>query len=247
MIALKGYNLIATKKALYDDPPVIIVCAHYDTFYNTVGAKDNGSGVAAMLTLSKAFAAMEPYKNTELRFIAFAGEEYDDVGSAGYVDSLTTAEARRVLAVFNIDLIAVEEGAANIALCCNTLGGRRSDGSYLAGGDGAPVDNSVSIAFSKAFWALGGFTEQQRDVDFCLPRHWGEGDHTAFHNAYIDAATICFQGNVSVGGAWPADMHAPEDNLDKQFDMGRTQHALNVLALAIDSLATEHEYGDVAE
>lgn len=234
-------NVIAVKKARNADPAIIILCAHYDSSYETVGAKDNASGMAAVLTLSEAFAKTEAYPDTELRFIAFDGEEYGELGSTVYVNSLTIGEGARVLAVFNIDILAVEEGAADVALSCNTLGGRRV-GAYLMGYEDSPVSNQASLAFEKAFRALGGFEDLEWGIDFCIPRHWGAGDNVTFHNAYIDAATICFQGNMAAEGAWPEDMHTPEDDLNKRFDLERTQYALDVLCRAVDGLAADHEY-----
>jgi Zn-dependent M28 family amino/carboxypeptidase len=52
---------------------VVIVGAHYDSLGGTVGADDNGSGVAALLALARAFAHRLPART--LRFVAFANEE----------------------------------------------------------------------------------------------------------------------------------------------------------------------------
>lgn len=52
---------------------VVIVGAHYDSVELTVGADDNGSGVAALLALARTFARAHP--SATLRFVAFANEE----------------------------------------------------------------------------------------------------------------------------------------------------------------------------
>lgn len=52
---------------------VVLVGAHYDTAWNNPGANDNGSGVAAMLELSRFFARQRPART--LRFVAFVNEE----------------------------------------------------------------------------------------------------------------------------------------------------------------------------
>lgn len=52
----------------------LILCAHYDTRYGTVGAMDNASGVAVLLTLVEQFAIAPP--GISLEFIAFSSEEY---------------------------------------------------------------------------------------------------------------------------------------------------------------------------
>jgi hypothetical protein len=52
---------------------VVIVGAHYDSVRGTVGADDNGSGVAGLLALARVFARRHPART--LRFVAFANEE----------------------------------------------------------------------------------------------------------------------------------------------------------------------------
>jgi Zn-dependent M28 family amino/carboxypeptidase len=50
---------------------IIIVGAHYDTVVGSPGADDNGSGVAAMLEISRRLTASQK----TVRFVAFANEE----------------------------------------------------------------------------------------------------------------------------------------------------------------------------
>lgn len=52
---------------------MILVGAHYDSVYGCPGANDNGSGVAALLELSRVLK--ETPVNTSLRFVAFVNEE----------------------------------------------------------------------------------------------------------------------------------------------------------------------------
>jgi Zn-dependent M28 family amino/carboxypeptidase len=52
---------------------IVIVGAHYDTVDGSPGADDNGSGVAALLALARAFAHEHPRQT--IRFVAFANEE----------------------------------------------------------------------------------------------------------------------------------------------------------------------------
>jgi hypothetical protein len=64
----------------------IVVGAHYDTVLGSPGANDNGSGVAALRAIAHALAG-KPTKR-QLRFVAFANEEYgfqtDGMGSRVY-------------------------------------------------------------------------------------------------------------------------------------------------------------------
>lgn len=52
---------------------IIIVGAHYDTHQKSPGANDNGSGIAALLELARAFAGKRLSRT--LRFVAFTNEE----------------------------------------------------------------------------------------------------------------------------------------------------------------------------
>ena len=52
---------------------IILLGAHYDTVEGSPGANDNGSGVAALLELSRLLRGSEPSRT--LRFVAFANEE----------------------------------------------------------------------------------------------------------------------------------------------------------------------------
>ena len=54
-------------------PEIVLVGAHYDSVVGCPGANDNGSGVAALLSLARRFAGKTPGKT--LRFVAFVNEE----------------------------------------------------------------------------------------------------------------------------------------------------------------------------
>ena len=87
---------------------IVILGGHYDTVPNVVGAHDNGSGTAILLTL-----AQELSKNNfqfTLRFIAFGSEELGLRGSQFYVDSLSTEEQSRIIAMLNFDAL----GSGNV-------------------------------------------------------------------------------------------------------------------------------------
>jgi hypothetical protein len=78
-----------------------IVCAHYDTFYNTVGAYDNGSGTVALLALARQWAEQKPAR--DIRLVFFTAEEWHLGGSRHYVASLDAAERDQIDFVLNLD------------------------------------------------------------------------------------------------------------------------------------------------
>ena len=52
---------------------IVVIGAHYDSVRGSPGANDNGTGVAAMLALARAFSTTQPLRT--LRFLAFVNEE----------------------------------------------------------------------------------------------------------------------------------------------------------------------------
>jgi hypothetical protein len=66
-------NLEVTRQGKTRPSEIILVGAHYDSVAGSPGANDNGSGVAAMLELSRFFANRDPART--IRFVAFVNEE----------------------------------------------------------------------------------------------------------------------------------------------------------------------------
>lgn len=102
-ISNMGTNIIATKQASIQNPDILIISAHYDTVSGTVGANDNGSGITVLLELAKAVENLKT--DTEIRFIAFSGEEEGLLGSTYYVDNLPEQEKARIIGDIQIDML----------------------------------------------------------------------------------------------------------------------------------------------
>jgi len=89
--------------------PTIILGAHYDSTAmksGSMGATDNGAGVAAMLAIAEALTTKIP-KNYNIRFIAFGAEEIGLQGSNYYVsDLLKQNKLNNIAAMINFDTIA---------------------------------------------------------------------------------------------------------------------------------------------
>lgn len=83
------------------DGPIVLLCAHYDTFWNTPGAYDNGSGTIALLHLAQQWAANPP-KHT-VRLVFFTAEEWHLSGSRAYVHQSTQQHLDNIGYVINID------------------------------------------------------------------------------------------------------------------------------------------------
>ena len=88
---------------------VVVVGGHYDTTPGTQGANDNGSGVAALMTIIREIADEEfPF---DLWFILFGSEEIGLFGSDYFVKSLTMEERDSIVAMLNFDVVGTGEFA----------------------------------------------------------------------------------------------------------------------------------------
>jgi hypothetical protein len=82
-------------------PGLVLLCAHYDSFFNTVGAYDNGSGTIALLRLAERWADAPP--PVSVRLVFFTAEEWHLGGSRSYVDAATEEHLASIDYVFNLD------------------------------------------------------------------------------------------------------------------------------------------------
>ena len=80
---------------------IIYLGCHHDTQANSVGADDNGSGVAGLLELARVLAP-RPRRRT-IRLISFGTEEQLSVGSAAYVRRHRAEIAKHGKFIFNLD------------------------------------------------------------------------------------------------------------------------------------------------
>jgi hypothetical protein len=72
-MGVKSENLEVRRIGKTKPEEIILVGAHYDTVRGSPGADDNASGIAALLELTRLFAATETART--LRFVAFVNEE----------------------------------------------------------------------------------------------------------------------------------------------------------------------------
>jgi hypothetical protein len=79
----------------------VLICGHYDTFWNTPGAYDNGSGTVALLALAGHWSEVAPSRDVEIVF--FTAEEWHLAGSRAYVAAASQSELAAIDLVLNID------------------------------------------------------------------------------------------------------------------------------------------------
>jgi hypothetical protein len=110
----KSSNIIGTINGINPDSnKVFIMSAHYDSTEGSMGADDDGSGIAAIMS---AAAIMKDYSfNHTIRFIAFSGEEVGTYGSYKYAREAYN-RGDNIVGVLNADMV----GYAN-----STEGGKK--------------------------------------------------------------------------------------------------------------------------
>ena len=94
-------NIVARKAG--QRPERLVFMAHFDTKFDTPGAMDNASGVAALLAIAENLARQET--GLSLEFIAFNNEEYLPIGDDEYFRRLGENPAGDILAALNLDLV----------------------------------------------------------------------------------------------------------------------------------------------
>ena len=101
-LTIKGKNIIATLNGTdLNSDAIFIVSAHYDT-YNSPGSNDDGSGVAAMLTIANIISHYS--FNYTVRFVAFSGHEQGTYGSFAYAKKAYSCK-ENIICVLNLDMI----------------------------------------------------------------------------------------------------------------------------------------------
>jgi hypothetical protein len=96
-------NIVATLPGSNESSTAIIIfSAHYDCTPDSLGADDDGSGVAAIMAAAKVLSGHS--FNHTIQFIAFSGEEVGTYGSFCYAQDAYGREDN-IYAVINADMI----------------------------------------------------------------------------------------------------------------------------------------------
>ncbi len=93
----------------------IILGAHYDTWENGPGAFDNGTGVATLLELAKAFSDIDK-SEINLQFVAFSAEELGFKGSMEYKKEFVNSKSLSVPLMMNFDCTAYPKGTRSVSI-----------------------------------------------------------------------------------------------------------------------------------
>ena len=99
-----GENVIIKKDSNQNTQKKLIISAHYDSSPTSLGANDNGSGVAIVLEIAQILKNIDMPYNIE--FIMFSGEEKYMLGSRWYAGQLSEDEKDNIIGVINVDTVA---------------------------------------------------------------------------------------------------------------------------------------------
>ncbi len=200
-------NVIATRTpsdGTDDSRPIVVFSGHYDGVAMSPGANDNASGTAGVMELARLLARVP--LAADVRFLACGGEEGGLVGSRHYVAQLTDAERERVVANFNMDMIATA-GPDQTTLFVNTLDG----------------ENLVAQAAIAAADTLG-----YSDL-LNAPYQRGASDHVAFAASGIAGANFIWRELETI--ALEPWYHHPHDKMENT-SAERMRIALEIVAAA---------------
>jgi carboxypeptidase Q len=93
-------NVVAEIPGADPAAPRVVVGAHHDTQLESPGAADNGTGVAALLAIGRAFAGLRPARTIEL--VAFGAEEPAAWGATAFV---ARRDPATLAAMVNLDAL----------------------------------------------------------------------------------------------------------------------------------------------
>lgn len=180
-------NVVATLEGTNpSSDAVIILSAHYDTIGDTVGANDDGSGVAASLAIAKVLSN-QSFDHT-IRFIAYSGHEVGTYGSHAYAKKAYERD-ENIIAVLNMDMIAYANST------------QHGKAIQVTGAERTEWISSFSQEIKDTYNAYINLEIQP------IP-NW-EADHQSYYEYGYDAVTFIHPN------FWEYPMHTPEDNLDK--------------------------------
>ncbi|MBG0828882.1 Zn-dependent exopeptidase M28 [Planomonospora sp. ID67723] len=205
----RSHNVVAERTAPGHARGTVMVTAHLDSVNlrggpsaPAPGADDNGSGAAGLLEIARVLAGHEA--GHDLRLVLFGGEEQGLFGSRRYVAGLDPAEAARIRAVVNMDMIATLNTATPTVLL-----------------EGAALSQGLIDDLAAAAGTYTGLAVQQSLQPF-------NSDHVPFIDAAIPAV-LTIEG--ADGGN--KNVHTADDTL-AHIDLGLALEIvrMNVAAVA---------------
>ncbi len=178
----------------------LLVCAHYDSVAESVGALDNAGGAATLVALARACAAGQRPART-LRFVLFGGEEQGLLGSRAYARRHARALAApappvtlrtpRVRLALNLDMAGATLGANGARIC-----GCEAAGHYV---EALARETGLPLTVSHEVWSSDNIPLNQAGVpSISLFRAGGNTGHTPLDQPrYLSPAGLGLLGRFA--------------------------------------------------
>jgi len=211
---------------------IVVVGAHYDTVPGCPGANDNGTGIAALLALARAFAG-DPQERT-VRFVAFVNEEppyfhTEQMGSYVYAQACRSRE-ENIVSMISLETIGYFSDEPGSQETPPGVDERLPDvGDFLAfvgDEDSRFLAGTAETAFQAATdipAVAGGFPGNVPGVNW--------SDHWSFRQAGYPAIMV----TDTAPFRYP-HYHAPSDTMDK-LDLDRYTEAVRGLKAVVEAWA----------
>jgi hypothetical protein len=207
-------NLVATIGPAAENR--ILVTAHLDAYRDSPGANDNGTGLGALIELSRIFVAADP--QPALTLVAFGAEEVGAVGSRAYIER-HRRELATIQAVVNLDTVGGHDGpqlGTDAGIDAPTLGSPESvtppglKGLAWEGLDGRwrmlhPAILAQVTRTDSPGWLEKAAADAAKEVGVELGRRSLISDHRSFTQAGVPATSIQ-SGKHTI--------HSPEDTVE---------------------------------
>lgn len=228
------WNVVAELPGSTHANEIVIIGAHYDTVEGSPGANDNGTGVAALLSLANAFSGSNPART--LRFVAFVNEEpphshTEFMGSVVYAKYLEK-QGVKVVAMVSLDTIGSFSNEPGSQKIPEGLPGETfpSTGSFVAL-VGNPENESLVEKVEKAYESAGAKVPA---LAVALPETiegWGGSDHWSFWRSGYPALMV----TDTAPYRYP-HYRQPSDT-PEQIDFPRFTEVVKGLRAVVESLA----------
>ncbi len=101
-------NIVGSVRS--DFPHEVLICAHYDSIYDSPGANDNGSGLICASMVAEELLQLPEFQNLKITVAFFGGEELLQLGSKAYLkERIDDQTVGQIALVVNLDMVGVGE------------------------------------------------------------------------------------------------------------------------------------------
>jgi hypothetical protein len=192
-----SFNVVADPAGFDPTRPHIVIGAHLDTVPQAPGAEDNASGISVVLELARLATLAPP--DLPVRLVAFGAEEprgegdaLHHFGSMRYVELMTRAERRALVAMVALDRVGTR-------------------GPYVPACSGPGGDTGVRHQLARSARALG--------IEVRLCDDNASSDHWSFTKAGLPSARL---GSIPYAGYHSASDLPPMVDPTQLSRVGRT-------------------------